>query len=251
MKMLSLVAKLEVGISVIPFLIVILITGNYKLFFTYFLITFIHELGHIIVASIYGIGIRKIKFNIFGFCGIIDDYSHLKVYKQILILMAGPLTYFVSDLLLEQFYTHEIISLLTYNKAALSNKYILFFNILPIFPLDGGRLVKLFLDNIVTFKNSKRISIFMSFVFLALFVVYTKDYKQYLMYFFIITNLLWNILYIDKEWKQFLIKRLYFINKYEDKLHRKKDLYIYKNNYVIYDKKIYDEKKFIRDFLNH
>ena len=55
MKMLSLFYKVEIGISLIPFLIVILLTGYYKLFFTYFIIVFIHELGHVVVASAFNV----------------------------------------------------------------------------------------------------------------------------------------------------------------------------------------------------
>lgn len=251
MKMLYLISKLEIGISIIPFLILILLTGNYKLFFTYFLITFIHELGHIIMASLFKVKVEKIKLNIFGFSGQIDDYTYLDSYKQILILLAGPLTYFISKILINQFYLHDIISLVTYHKALLTNKYILLFNILPIYPLDGGRLLKLFLDKIFTFKFSKILSISISFVFILLFVIYTRGHKQYLMYLFTIMNLLVNVLFIEKEWKEFLFKRLYFINKYKEKVHNKKDLYIYKNNYVIYDKKILSEKSVIKKFLNH
>ena len=35
------------------------------------------------------------------------------------------------------------------------NKYILMFNLLPIYPLDGGRLLKIVCDKIFTYKNSK------------------------------------------------------------------------------------------------
>ena len=251
MKMLSLVSKLEVGVSIVPFLIIILLTGNYKLFFTYFLITFIHELGHVLIAILYGVKIEKIKFNVFGFSAQIDDYTYLKIYKQVLILLAGPLTYFISKVLIDYFYASEIISLLTYHKALLTNKYILLFNILPIFPLDGGRLVKIFLDKVFTFKVSRIFSIVLSFVFIILFVIYTKDHKQYLMYLFVVMNLLLNIIFIEKEWKDFLFKRLYFVNKYKDKVHNKKDLYVYKNNYVIYDKKVLSEKSAIKKFLHH
>ena len=53
MKKLLNISKIEIGISFIPFLIIILLAGQYKLFFTYFLITFIHEMG-IKVAMVTG-----------------------------------------------------------------------------------------------------------------------------------------------------------------------------------------------------
>ena len=249
MKMLSLLTKVEIGISIIPFLIIVLFTGYYKLFFTYFIITLIHELGHIVVAAIFKVETQQIKLNIFGFSATLEDYKYLKLYKQILILLAGPITYFISKFLIDKFYAYEIISLMTYYKAILTNKYILIFNLLPIFPLDGGRIFKVILDRLFTFKISKYISLFVSFIFIILFVIYTSEHKQYLMYMFLTLNLFLNLLFIEKEWKIFLASRYYFDNKYVKKLHKRKDIYVYKNNYIIENKCIYDEKKIIKKML--
>lgn len=249
MKKLSLLSKFEVGISFIPFLIIILLSGLYKLFFTYFLITLIHELGHVIMARFFGVKVNKITLNIFGFNAQIEDIDYLAIYKQILIIMSGPLTYFISAFLIKELYINEVISLVMYYKALASNKYILIFNLLPIFPLDGGRLVKILLDKLFTYKNSKRILYFVSFVFMCGFVLYTSNCKQYLMYMFLIINFIINILSLDKKWRSFLLSRYYFNNEYKDKIHNRKDLYMYKNNYVIKNKELLNEKDIIIDLL--
>jgi len=249
MKIFSFLEKIEIGISIIPFLVIVLLSGYYKLFFTYFLITLIHELGHVIVAKIFKVKINNIKLTVFGFNADIEDYKYLNIYKQLLILIAGPLTYFISIFLLQKLYVWEVISLVTYYKALLTNKYIFIFNLLPIFPLDGGRIIKIILDRIFTYKTSKIISNIVSTIFLTLFIVYTGDHKQYLMYVFLVINLVLNVLFLDKEWKKFLVSRLYFDNKYPSKIHYKKDLYVYKDNYLIKNKELLSEKEGVVELL--
>ena len=243
MKIFSFLEKFEIGISVVPFFIIILFSGYYKLFFTYFLITFIHELGHIIVAKMFKVKVNNMKLSVFGFSANIDDYKYLSIYKQLLILLAGPLTYFISIFFIEKLYVYEIISLVTYYKALLTNKYIFIFNLLPIFPLDGGRIIKIVLDKIFTYKKAKVLSNIISIIFIILFIFYTGSHKQYLMYLFLIVNLILNTVFIDREWRRFLVSRLYFNNKYPSKIHHKKDLYIYKDNYTIRKKELLNEKE--------
>lgn len=251
MKMLSLFYKVEIGISLIPFLIVILLTGYYKLFFTYFIIVFIHELGHVVVASVFNVKVDKITINIFGCSASLEDHKYLDFYKQIFIFIAGPLTYFISSFLIDKLYVNEVISLVTYYKAIFTNKYVLIFNLLPIFPLDGGRILKLIIERFFTFKASKIISLFISFIFITLFIVYTSECKQYLIYVFTILNFISGVASIEKEWKHFLISRYYFINKYKDKIHNKNDLYIYRDNYCIKEKRVLNEKQMIERILKN
>lgn len=249
MKMLSLFYKIEIGISLIPFLIIILLTGYYKLFFTYFIIVFIHELGHVIAASVFNIKVNKININIFGCSASLEDYKYLDFYKQILILLAGPLTYFISSFIIDKLYLNEVISLVTYYKAVFTNKYVLIFNLLPILPLDGGRILKLIIERFFTFKVSKIISLCISFIFISLFIFYTSECKQYLIYVFIMLNFISGVINIEKEWKHFLISRYYFVNRYKDKIHSKNDLYVYKDNYCIKEKHLLNEKQMIERIL--
>ena len=249
MRKLLILSKFEVGISFIPFFIIILFSGYYKLFFTYFLITLIHELGHIIVASIFKVKVNKVALNIFGFNADIEDFNHIKLYKQILIVLAGPLTYFVSSILIKELYLANIISLVMYYKAIATNKYIFLFNLLPIFPLDGGRLFKILSDHTLTYKSSKILTNIVSFIFVILFVIYTMECKQYLMYAFLCINFFMNVISLNKEWKSFLIKRYCFNNIYKEKLHSYNDLYIYKNNYIMKNKTILNEKEAIIEML--
>ena len=157
MKKLLLLSKFEVGIMVIPFLVIILLSGSYKLFFTYFLITFIHELGHIFMAVFFKVHVNRVKLSIFGFNAEIGNTDYPDIYKQILIIIMGPLTYFISILLIKYLYLHDFISLVMYYKALSTNKYIFIFNILPIYPLDGSKILNLLLSKFIPYNKTNKL----------------------------------------------------------------------------------------------
>ena len=50
------------------------------------------------------------------------------------------------------------------------NLYILLFNLLPIFPLDGSKIFNLFLNQLFSFKKSHIYSIILSIIMLSFFL---------------------------------------------------------------------------------
>lgn len=241
-KFLNFFNKFEVSPFATIFIFFTLLTNSYKLFFIYFLITFIHELGHVLVAKLFKLKIAKIKLLAIGFNAEIDNLDYTDSIKELLISVAGPLTYFISIYLLKYLYKVDFISYNAFIQANQINKFNLLFNLLPIIPLDGGRILKIVNDNFFTSKKSMTITTIFSIIFTIIFIYYTRNTPQWLVYIFlIITNILF-IININKKWKLFLINRLTIINRYKMKIHSKKDIYRNKNNYVIKKGKIMNEK---------
>ena len=61
--------------------------------------------------------------------------------NEILIAMGGPLSIYVSSFLLYVLYEFGFISMSFYEYLFDINLNIFLFNILPIYPLDGGRVL--------------------------------------------------------------------------------------------------------------
>ena len=248
-KFLNFFDKFEVSPFATIFVLLTLLTNSYKLFFIYFLITFIHELGHVLVAILLKLKIKKIMFLAIGFNAEIEDLDYTSSIKEFFVVIAGPLTYFISLYLLDYLYKIDFISYNAYIQSMQVNKYNLFFNLIPLIPLDGGRILKIIIDNFFTSKKSMILTIILSNIFVILFMYETINNPQCLMYaFLIITNISY-IFTINKRWKLFLINRFTFINKYKMKLHFKEDLYRNKNNYSVNNKKILNEKEIIMNIL--
>jgi Zn-dependent protease len=51
---------------------------------------------------------------------------------------------------------------------------LLFFNLLPIFPLDGSKLINIILSKFISFKKSHIIMIYVSYIFLIISVISLK-----------------------------------------------------------------------------
>ena len=250
-KFYNFLTKFEVSPFSTIFIIFTLISNSYKLFFIYFLITFIHELGHVLTATLLKFKIGKIKLLAVGFNAEIEDLDNTSSLKEFLVVISGPLTYFISLYLLIYLYKIDFISFNAYNQAMQVNKYNLFFNLLPLIPLDGGRILKIIIDNFFTSKKSMIVSVILSNLFLVLFVYNTIDTPQWLIYIFLILTNLAYLLTINKRWKLFLLKRLMIKNNYKDRLHSKKDIYRNKNNYLIKNNIILTEKEGILEILKN
>lgn len=115
------------------------------------LFAIIHELGHLIAGIILGMKPDKMDIRPFGVS--IDFYVKRKDYnikirkgnllelKKIIIATAGPLVngFIIFILTIQNIvYINEMDKIL----MILSNITLIIFNILPIYPLDGGRILK-------------------------------------------------------------------------------------------------------------
>jgi len=153
-----------------------------------FLSVLIHELSHSIVASRYGIKVKQIVLFIFG--GVSDIEEEPKYFnKEFKMAIAGPAVSLVLSALFaifwwittamimssfdESFKTILIIinGILFY--ASFLNLILGIFNLIPAFPMDGGRILRsvLFSRNKNYDKSTRiavRIGVIMSYVFFGL-----------------------------------------------------------------------------------
>ncbi len=124
------------------------ISGSILLFVSIIL----HEMAHSLVAVKYGIKVRQIILFIFG--GISDIQEEPRDFrKELNIAIAGPVTSFVLAMIFglillltegfgeSSFFASKILTaILTY--VATVNVIIGLFNLIPAFPLDGGRILR-------------------------------------------------------------------------------------------------------------
>ncbi len=110
----------------------------------FFISILIHELGHSIVAMHYKIKVRSITLFIFG--GIAEiTREPKKPHQEFWIAIAGPITSFLLAVIFQMLSIvfsniPPIHALLKY--LALINFILAIFNLVPGFPLDGGRILR-------------------------------------------------------------------------------------------------------------
>ena len=130
--------KIRIDLKIIIFLILFYFTNQISIYLTIMFFSLLHELGHIIIAMILKMKPSKLEIMVFGISVSFKTEINLSEYKNILIACGGPIVSFILVLV----YTYLDPIFITKQNAIYSNILILLFNLLPLYPLDGGRIVK-------------------------------------------------------------------------------------------------------------
>ena len=91
--------------------------------------------------------------------------------KELIILIGGPLFQFLAYFLLIIIFKDDIRLVSVYHFG------ILLFNLLPIYPLDGGKILKIILDLFIPYKKSLLISIYLSYFLVLIIFFNIKELK--------------------------------------------------------------------------
>lgn len=139
--------KIQVNLKIFIFAAIFFITGQIETYGILMFFALIHELGHLIAGILMGFKPCALKIMPMGiaieFEILPKEYNtkimngNLLKLKKILIALAGPLVNILIVLLL-MFTTSGNENIVSYIYA---NILIAIFNLLPIYPLDGGRIL--------------------------------------------------------------------------------------------------------------
>lgn len=205
-----------------------MITGLFKSFVFVSLLVIIHELGHLLMAVYYKWNIDKVIIFPFGGVTIFKEHLNKPIFEEFMILIMGPLFQIVFYFL--------IVTLFGYNELLAKYHYsLLLFNLLPIFPLDGSKLIHLFFDKVFAFKKSHLLNIIVSIITLIIcvFFVFLKFNLIFLLLFFLlIIKVINEFKWHNEIFNKFLMERYLYNFKF-------------KKTYIINDNKI---KKMKRDY---
>jgi stage IV sporulation protein FB len=179
-----------------------------------FMVILIHELGHASAASFFSWRIKQITLLPFGGVVEMDEHGNRPLLEECIVILAGPLQHLWMIGVAFCFYQLSWISPDSYSLFLSLNMMVLLFNLLPIWPLDGGKLVFLFMSCIKPFPFAHRMTLYISCISIILFISFTLLFMPTNLNVWIILAFLLFTLY--HEWKQhrfvfmrFLLERYY------------------------------------------
>lgn len=250
--------KIHIHPLLMVFIMISIVTGTFINLLIMFVIVLWHELGHYMMARYFNWHIESVVLWVFGGVMKTDEHGTCRLYEDILVTMAGPLQHLFIYLVLLLCDYFNILSPTLLQLAFQYNVIILLFNLLPIYPLDGGKLLFYMMSLFAPFRKAYHFILIFSMCLSIVIIIVKLIYFPFTLSVLLIISFI--LLENRTEWKnrmfvfrRFLLRRLKKIN-YEKKIEKlvatEHDLLIHifsqfkrERTYIIYVKQLNSMRK--------
>lgn len=185
------------------------LTGYFKNFVIFSSIILFHEMGHILIGCLFKWKIERVVILPFGGITLFNEKIDKPLLEEFLIAIAGPLFQIVY-----LFMYKNNIDFFNYNIT------ILIFNLLPMYPLDGSRILNIIFNKVFSFKFSHILSIFVSFIICLLFIIFNMNKFNLLLcfiIFFIMLEIFRETSKHNHYFNKFLLEKYLYNKKYKNR----------------------------------
>lgn len=234
-----------------------ILTGYFLNLIIFTSIIIVHELGHYLICKLKKFKVIEIVIYPYGGITKLEEFINRDIDDELLLATFGVIFQSLYFLIIYILFTHGLIRGYAFNIFSDYHYSILFFNLLPIYPLDGFRILNLFLAKKISYKKSNDITLYFSILLLAFLFIqnyYTFNYA----YIIVLSTLISNIISFYKSRKylfnRFLLERYLYnicfnnvkVIANKDKMH-KNSIHIIKDgdNFLpekLFLKKIFDKR---------
>lgn len=131
------------------FIVIVIFTGQFNNFIVFTIIISFHELGHILMSLIYKWKIDRIVILPLGCITFFNIFLNTRIFEEFMVTIMGP----IFQLLL--------IPILKDNTI---NFFLLSFNLLPINPLDGSKILNSIFNLFFSYLTSLKLTLIISLI---------------------------------------------------------------------------------------
>lgn len=205
--------QIKINLKVFAFALFFCLTNQLKIYLLLMLFAIIHEIGHMLSGILLGLKVQKLEILPIGIAVSFKldtiDFNkkilkaNLLTIKKLVIALAGPLVNLIFIFLFLLLGKEKILNIET-ELLIYVNILIFLFNMLMIYPLDGGRIIKNILYIFLGKENALKITNILSnlnAILLTIFVIYISYISQNFTYFFAVIYIWFIIIRENKIYK--------------------------------------------------
>lgn len=163
----------------IPQLLIFLMLGFETKILIAFLWIIFHEIFHYFVAKNLGLRVENFKIHPLGTTVELSEFDELSLKEELIICLSGPIanlmmaaTFFVLNGSIGGYFVQNSMEV---------NLVLGIFNLIPAYPLDGARIIRIILSTKMLYKKAYNITAYLSYIiaaiFLACFIFLTSIHK--------------------------------------------------------------------------
>ena len=153
--------------------------------------------------------INKIIILPFGGLTKYNEIINRPLIEEFLVSISGILLQLIFYKLIDDYIDYKYFSFINY--------FIIIFNLLPIYPLDGSKILNIFFNKIFSFKNSILLTVIVSYVTIIILSLLLFNTNKLLFMMFIFLFIEVNKYYKEKDliFNKFLLER--YLNEFKFK----------------------------------
>lgn len=246
--------KIEFHYTFLIMALGLVLTGHFSNLIVFTSLVIIHELGHVLASTLFKYKVSKIIIYPYGGLTKLDTLVNTNITKDLLVALCGIIMQSIYYYLVFFLYKNNIIREYIFNLFNLYHYSMLIFNIFPIIPLDGSKIVNLILSKYLNFNLSNKLTIVISFISIIILLksnLYENNYSLLMVVGIFLTNI-YNF-YKDLEliYNKFLLER-YLYDIYYKKVKIIKDknkMYKNKMHYFNINNKLIKEREYLTNFF--
>lgn len=193
--------RFRIDLKIFLFVILFYFTKQIEIYAMIMLFAIVHEFGHLLAGLLLGMKPEKMEIMPYGvsisFKLTPKDYNkkikcgNQLELKKIFVALAGPITNIIIMIIVCKMNINIFFALM----ILYSNLLLVLFNLLPIYPLDGGRVIKGILHIFLGKQKAEKYTNYVSFITLIIvtFIASIAIYQVENIAIFLIVLILWGM----------------------------------------------------------